>query len=281
MTTRSGGSHGRQGKRMKSLKHWVKAIVEKRLQMAAKPAVSQDSQKVEKAAVSQDSLIEVINQYSPLLITNDVTRADKIAHGKWPETLSCLFNKPHNEILEIGSRNVIAGSQKHFFPQANYTGFDIYPGEGVDVVGDAHKLSSYFSKKFDLILSSAVFEHLAMPWRVAQEISKLLKVGGYVFIETHYCYCSHERPWHFFQFSEEALKVLFSEKMGFRCIEAGVSNPMVGFFSEYASPHLRYKPIPGLYCHSGYLGQKVADVPFSWNTVDTADVLTTHYPQKQ
>lgn len=52
--------------------------------------------------------------------------------------------------------------------------------------GDAHYLFSYFEdgKKFDLIFSSAVFEHLAMPWKVAEEISKMLRCGGYFFVET-------------------------------------------------------------------------------------------------
>lgn len=253
---------------MKSLKNRVKEFIEERLQ------------KPEDEEVSQQKLVEYIKKYSTACLTNDVAFSDAIAHGKWGETLRALCDKPGYEILEIGSRNVVYGTLKELFPNANYTGFDMYPGKGVDIVGDAHKLSSYFTKKFDLILSSAVFEHLAMPWIVAQEISKLLKVGGYVFIETHYSFSSHERPWHFFQFSEEALKVLFSEKMGFRCIEAGVSNPIVGFFSENACQYLRYQPVPGLYCHSEYLGQKIADVPFSWETVgDASELLSTKYPQ--
>lgn len=48
-----------------------------------------------------------------------------------------------------------------------------------------------------LIFSSAVFEHFAMPWQVSIEMIKLLKEGGYLFIETHYSYSGHERPWHF------------------------------------------------------------------------------------
>ena len=72
-------------------------------------------------------------------------------------------------------------------------------GPNVDIVGDAHRLSSYFdeAEPFDLIYSSAVFEHLAMPWVVAGEIAKLLKVGGCVFVETHFSFTSHERSWHF------------------------------------------------------------------------------------
>ncbi len=37
-------------------------------------------------------------------------------------------------------------------------------GENVDLVIDAHRLSEYFDKEsFDLVISFAVFEHLAMP----------------------------------------------------------------------------------------------------------------------
>jgi hypothetical protein len=70
--------------------------------------------------------------------------------------------------------------------------------------GDAHKLTTYFKEqeKFDLIFSSAVFEHLYMPWVAAMEIEKMLKAGGYVLIEAHFSFASHERPWNFFQFSQ-------------------------------------------------------------------------------
>jgi hypothetical protein len=49
-------------------------------------------------------------------------------------------------------------------------------------------------------------------------------------------------------------------------VEAGMCNPIVGRFSTYADEVLRHKFIPGLYCHSEYLGRKIADVPdFDWN----------------
>ena len=84
-------------------------------------------------------------------------------------------------ILEIGSREVTGPSDaRRELRDAEYVGFDFYPGDNVDVVGDAHKLSSYFGggEKFDIIFSHACFEHFAMPWVVATEIAKLLKVGG-------------------------------------------------------------------------------------------------------
>ena len=59
-------------------------------------------------------------------------------------------------ILEIGSREVTGRSKAKelYFSKAEYTGFDYYSGDNVDVIGDVHKLSSYFNnnEKFDIIL---------------------------------------------------------------------------------------------------------------------------------
>lgn len=135
---------------------------------------------------------------SDIFALKDVLIDKEIVHGEWHKYLKKNFDKEGMEILEIGSRVQTGANFRNIFENANYTGFDIYVGDNVDVVGDAHCLTKYFDKKFDLIFSSAVFEHLAMPWIVALEIIKLLKVNGHIFIETHYSYSSHERPWHFF-----------------------------------------------------------------------------------
>ena len=204
-----------------------------------------------------------------------------IRHTNWVTYLSERFNKQGMEILEVGSRCVTGGNLRDHFSKAHYTGFDYYAGENVDVVGDAHELSSYFDHQFDLIFSSAVFEHLAMPWKASAEIIKLLKPGGFVFIETHYSYSSHERPWHFFQFSENALDVLFPEKFGMQCIKMSVDDLIEGQFSTCASAYLAGQKVRGLYCHSEYLGQKIREVDeLSWNSVTLSDVVkSTEYPK--
>lgn len=205
-----------------------------------------------------------------------------VCHRNYIQYLINFANHKGSKILEIGSREVTGRSDaRTWFSNASYVGFDYYPGANVDVVGDAHRLSHYFqNEQFDLIYSSAVFEHFAMPWLVATEIAKLLKVNGLVFIETHFTYGSHERPWHFFQFSDMALRVLFSPALGFECIEAGASNPMVGRFSSLADNNLRGTPIPGLYCHSEFLGRKIRNVDnFDWNNLSLDEVVgDTKYP---
>ena len=219
-------------------------------------------------------------------LSSDVPLSKTVSHQEWQKYLYEAGNKPGMKILEIGSREVTGRSNaRSNFNKAEYIGFDYYPGDNVDVVGDAHKLSSYFKngEQFDIIYTSACFEHFAMPWVVAVEISKLLKVNGLVFVETHFSFSSHERPWHFFQFSDMALRVLFSEALGFECIEAGMSNPIVGRFSSLADDYLKNRPVNGLYCHSEYLGRKVRNVSnFDWVQIDLPSVVgETKYPKPE
>jgi len=234
--------------------------------------------------IIKDPLLLLKARKDKKYLSKDVQAPKMVGHSQWSDYIFELGNKPGMRVLEVGSRVVTAApAAKSKFDKAEYVGFDYYDGPNVDVVGDAHKLSSYFKEgeQFDIIYSSACFEHFAMPWLVAPEIAKLLKVGGIVFVETHFSYSAHERPWNFFQFSDMALKTLFSPALGFECLDSGMSNPIVGRFSSLADEYLKYKPVTGLYCHSEYLGKKVKDVKdFDWAKLELDEVVgNTKYPE--
>ena len=217
-------------------------------------------------------------------LSGNVNAPKIVGHSQWKSYIYKIGNKPGMRILEIGSREVTGPSNaRKNLSHAEYVGFDYYPGENVDIVGDVHKISSYFNKgeQFDVIYSSACFEHFAMPWVVATEIAKLLKVGGILFVETHFSFVAHERPWNFFQFSDMGLKVLFSPALGFECLDSGMCNPIVGRFSSLADKYLRNRPLKGLYCHSEFLGKKIKEIKdFDWNKVELFDLAgLTKYPE--
>lgn len=205
-----------------------------------------------------------------------------VSHSSWVGFLSGAFNAPGLRVLELGSRNVTGANHRERFSAAEYIGFDFYPGENVDVVGDVHHLSRYFKgqERFDLIFSSAVFEHLYMPWVAALEIHRMLKVGGHVFVETHFSFSSHERPWNFFQFSDMGLRALFNSSLGFELIDSGMSNPISGYFAHGADGYLRYLPVRELYCHSEILCRKCREVDdFDWDRLTMDEVVEgTRYP---
>lgn len=213
---------------------------------------------------------------------NSISPPDNVSHSKWLDFLSKNYNKKGLRILEIGSRNVTGANYRNRFSEADYVGFDFYAGENVDIVGDAHKLSTYFQEqdKFDLIYSSAVFEHLHMPWVAATEIQKMLKIGGCVFVETHFSFSSHERPWHFFQFSDMGLRALFNDSLGFDLIDSGMSNPISGYFANNADSYLKFLPVSEMYCHSEILCKKRCEIEsFKWAEVGMDGVVEgTRYP---
>ncbi|MEP0912054.1 class I SAM-dependent methyltransferase [Leptolyngbya sp. GB1-A1] len=189
-----------------------------------------------------DATFKLATNGSTLLRTLSIEGANPTVAPGFSDA-STLFNEfvqkvnaERLRVLEIGSRVVVRGSssKRSLFPNAaSYTGFDYYPDENTDVVGDAHHLSQYFGEqKFDAVFSCFVFEHLAMPWLVAREINKVLKVGGLTFHTTHNAWPIHEEPWDFWRFSDEALKVLFSPALGFQVIKAGYFEPVRMHFAE-------------------------------------------------
>src|SRR5580698_7839712 len=91
-------------------------------------------------------------------LADNVPMSKQISHSNWPQYLYKLGNKEGVRILEVGSREVTGVSEaRKQFEKASYVGFDYYPGPNVDIVGDVHRLSSYFEKgeQFDIIYSSA------------------------------------------------------------------------------------------------------------------------------
>lgn len=93
---------------------------------------------------------------------------------------------------------------------AEYVKADITPGDDVDVVVDAHRLSDVFLPGwFDAIIAVSVLEHLERPWVAAQEMAFVLKPGGSLYVSTHQTFPVHGYPNDYFRFTDEGLKVLF------------------------------------------------------------------------
>lgn len=208
-------------------------------------------------------------------------------HGQIWEWVRQNLKKPGLRVLEIGSRSVASDSLwlwKNAIPDCEYTGLDVQKGRNVTIVGDAHRLSEYFAPDFfDLVISFAVFEHLAMPWIVAEEISKVLAPAGHVIIETVFSFSEHELPWHFFQFNANALEVMFCRELGFEVFDSGLDTPIVGRFSEASAPYLRGRLLPDLYAHSSIIAKKSfprknPQEPFDWRKLVARLSEESQYP---
>ena len=121
-------------------------------------------------------------------------------------------------VLELGGRRVTPDPWQ---PPAHWLrlGVDVRPGPGVDLVADAHTLSTRLPHAgFHAIYSHAVFEHLAMPWRVVLEMNRLLEPGGLAWVVTHEAFPVHEWPSDFWRFGPGAWRALFHPGTGFEVL---------------------------------------------------------------
>ena len=187
-------------------------------------------------------------------------------------------SKPGDRVLEIGSR-ARSGNTYRFLvhPEVEYVGIDIAEGPNVDVVGDAHHLSRYVSGQFDTIFSISVFEHLLMPWMVALEMNKVLKIGGTAYIQSHPSFPLHDQPWDFWRFSKDAWDGLFNAHTGFEIVDKGQAM-RCRFAPETTAMHNVQPGFDngGSYLLSACLVRKIAPARVQWEA-EAGDVYNLAY----
>jgi hypothetical protein len=59
-----------------------------------------------------------------------------------------------------------------------------------------------------------------MPWRVALEINKILRVGGSLWVQSHQTLGLHDFPWDYWRFSSESWASLLNKNTGFEIVDA-------------------------------------------------------------
>ena len=202
-------------------------------------------------------------------------------HQVFPEFQTLIQDMQSPVVLEIGARNVTGVTRRHLFPSVGrYVGFDIYSGEGVDVVGDAHQLSNYFPpNSIDAIFSVSVFEHLVFPWKVVLEINRVLKPGGYVYVSTHPTWPPHELPWDFWRYPVAGLTSLFICETGFEIVSATEGLPCKPY-SLVTDPPTRAFFKSTLNMGVAAIAKKICDYDparLRWD-VDVSQAVSSQYP---
>lgn len=180
-------------------------------------------------------------------------------------------------VLEIGSRPRKGTVRRDFFKGIEYTGIDIKPGINVDLAIDAHALSTGLpAQKFSAVYSIYVFEHLAMPWKAAVEMAKIMKTGGYAYVLSHQAYGIHDAPWDFWRFNDTTWLTLFNKQTGFEIISTAFGDPIFMTPRFYRPDWKGCEEILG-YCDSAVIIRKIAEPSVDWK-VKTSDVVKDAYP---
>jgi SAM-dependent methyltransferase len=104
-------------------------------------------------------------------------------------------------VLEIGSMNVNGALRDHKTSEMEYTGLDIEPGPGVDIVTEPGASLPIPDDSFDLAIASSVFEHDPAFWVTFVEMCRVVRSGGYIYISAPSNGVFHQYPmdhWRFY-----------------------------------------------------------------------------------
>ena len=95
---------------------------------------------------------------------------------------------------------------------------DIDVSADVDLFCDGHDLP-FVDSVFDAVITTAVLEHVLYPERVAEEIHRVLKVGGLLYSELPFMQQVHEGAYDFTRYTLSGHRRLFN---GFAEIDSGM-----------------------------------------------------------
>lgn len=135
---------------------------------------------------------------------------------RYVKRLVSSAEKDRQTVLDIGS----GGRQL----ASNTINVDISAFDHVDVISDAGLLP-FKNRSVDLVLITAVLEHVPHPYEVVAEIHRVLKTGGRVYVEVPFLQAFHADPMDFQRYTLNGLINLFAK---FEVLEKGVC---VGPFS--------------------------------------------------
>ncbi|MBM3263239.1 MAG: class I SAM-dependent methyltransferase [candidate division Zixibacteria bacterium] len=144
------------------------------------------------------------------------------------------FIKIASDLIPSGSVVLDAGAgqsrYKMAFSHTRYIALDKAIGDqawnykGIDINSDLLALSLK-SESVDAIICIQVLEHISDPFQFANELHRVLKPGGKLFLSVPQGYGEHQMPYDYFRYSYYGLVHLFSKNF-----QVNFIRPMGGYF---------------------------------------------------
>jgi SAM-dependent methyltransferase len=114
-------------------------------------------------------------------------------------------------VLEVGSRDY--GNTENFrdvYTASEYIGVDLSAGKNVDRVVDlAAGIGELPEDHFALVICCSVLEHVRRPWQMAENLTRLLRPAGAIYVAVPWVWRYHPYPDDYFRFSWRGIMELF------------------------------------------------------------------------
>ena len=169
-----------------------------------------------------------------------------------------------NRVLEVGSKYVNGSVRpfvERFLSPKEYVGVDIERGKFVDVVCPAELIVDCFGEgSFDVVISTEVLEHVR-DWRlVVDNMKRVLKPGGHIYITTRSRgFPYHGYPHDYWRYEIEDMKEIFAD---FDIIVLTLDHEALGVFLKAKKPaDYRPKDLSSIALYSMVLGKRTTSIP--------------------
>lgn len=149
---------------------------------------------------------------------------------------------------------------------------DLFLTEEIDIQGDLLNLPIK-DETIDTVVCTGVLEHIRKPDTAVQEIFRVLKCGGCMFIETPFMQTYHVSPKDYYRWTPDGLRQILSD---FKIVEfhvtAGPASALAWQFQETMAM---------LFCFNNQLMHKIGLRIFGWLAVPLSwlDVLLERNPR--
>ena len=120
------------------------------------------------------------------------------------------------KVVDVGGMDV-NGSLRGFFADCEFISVDMSPGKGVDIVVKPGEPLPFEDGSVDAVVSTSCFEHDPCFWMTFREMCRIVKVGGFIYINAPSGGVYHGYPgdnWRFFADAGFALAVWSSANVG-------------------------------------------------------------------
>ena len=160
-----------------------------------------------------------------------------------PKKLRLLINPQRNYIerfikqaaLQLSEEDILldAGAgpspYKHYF-KCKYEATEIYHASNINFMCSLDRIPKK-DNTYDAILNTEVLEHVSDPTKVVNEMYRVLKKDGKLFLTVPQTYCLHQEPYNYYYFTKYVIHNLLTE-VGFKNIKI---KPRGGYFIALAT----------------------------------------------
>lgn len=115
-------------------------------------------------------------------------------------------------VMETGSAHTESSDRiRKFAPAKKYFGVDMQPGPLVDIQHDLEKDPIGVIPEVDVVFCFSLLEHTPNPWRVAENLQKVLKPGGLLLLSVPFQWRYHGHPKDYYRYTFDGIEALFLE----------------------------------------------------------------------